>query len=128
MTRMYEFSIGRFTIAADITPSTDLDLSWDDTGETRDGLERGTLEAFDTKVSVSCNGVEIASDWLCESIYSDPAEFFSDHRDRDPMNRNCSVMRAANGQNVSICHYFPGMISAAITQARQWMVGARLAA
>lgn len=128
MTRMYEFTIGRFTIAADIRLSDDFDLSWDDDGETRANLESGLWEAFDTKVSVSCNGVEIASDWLCQSIYANPSEFFSDHRSADPMNRNCSIMRAANGDNVSICHYFPDMVRNAVNEARAWLANSRIAA
>lgn len=128
MTRMYEFTIGRFTIAADIHPSDDLDLSWDDDGEARANLESGLWEAFDTKVSVRFNGVEIASDWLCQSIYADPSEFFSDHRDADPMNRNCSVMRAARGDNVMIGHYFPDMVRNAVNEARAWLASAKLAA
>lgn len=128
MTRMYEFTIGRFTIAADIHPAHDLDLSWDDDGETRANLESGLWEAFDTNVTVSLNGAEIASDWLCGSIYADPSEFFSGHRDADPMNRNCSIMRAARGDNVAIGHYFPDMVREAVRQARAWLANARIAA
>lgn len=128
MTRMYEFTIGRFTIAADIHPADHLDLSWDDTGETAEKLDSGEWEAFDTNVTVSLNGAEIASDWLCGSIYADPAEFFSGHRDADPMNRNCSIMRAANGDNVMIGHYFPDMVRNAVQEARAWLANARIAA
>lgn len=127
-TEMYCFSIGRFEIRADIEPSQDLDLSWDESGETAENLNSGLWEAFDTKVSVLLNGVEIASDWLCQSIYADPREFFSDHRSADPMNRNCSIMRATNGGNAVICHYLPGMVSQAIAEAREWLASARLAA
>jgi hypothetical protein len=35
------------------------------------------------------------------------------------MNRNCSIMRAARGGNVCICHYFPGMVAEAINAARK---------
>lgn len=128
MTRMYEFTIGRFTIAADIHPAHDLDLSWDDDGETRANLESGLWEAFDTKVSVRLNGAEIASDWLCGSIYADPSEFFSGHRDADPLNRNCSIMRARWGDNVTIGHYFPDMVRNAVNEARRWLASAKLAA
>lgn len=134
MTRMYEFTIGRFTIAADIHPAHDLDLSWDDDGETRANLESGLWEAFDTNVTVSLNGAEIASQWLCGSIYADPAEFFTAHRDADPMNRNCTIMRAAwRGEGnpdakVSICHYFPGMVHESVQEARAWLASSKLAA
>lgn len=45
-------------------------------------------------------------------------DFYAGHRDPDPMNRNCTIMRAARGDNVVICHYFPGMVSQAIGEAR----------
>lgn len=125
---MYRFEIGRFAVVATIHPCYDLDLSFDDTGETRANLESGLWEAFDTCVKVELNGVEIASDWLGQSIYANPADFFTGHRDADPMNRNCSLMRAARGSNVAICHYFPGMVSEAIRQARAWIADSRLAA
>jgi hypothetical protein len=62
---------------------------------------------------------EIASDYLGGCAYSDVMEFITSHRDADPMNRNCSIMRAARGGNVCICHYFPGMVAEAINAARK---------
>lgn len=44
------------------------------------------------------------------------------------MNRNCSIMRAANGDNVMIGHYFPDMVREAVRQARAWLASAKLAA
>lgn len=133
MQTMWQFNSGRFTIMAQIEPCDSLDLSWDESGETRDDLESGALEAFNTRVSVWLNGAIIGENWLCESIYSDPAEFFAGHRGADPMNRNCSIMRAAwRGEGnpdakVSICHYFPGMVQEAIADARRWLAGAGIA-
>lgn len=128
MQTMWQFTIGRFTIRAAIEPSCNPDLSWDDDGETRAKLESGEWEAFDTRVTVSLNGAVIGQDTLCESIYADPADFFADHRSADPMNRNCSIMREARGDNVVICHYFPDMVRQAIGEARAWLASARLAA
>jgi hypothetical protein len=125
---MYRFDIGRFSIRAEISPCHDVDLSWDDTGETREKLESGAWEAFDTCVSVRLNGIEIGANYLGQSIYEDPQGFFSEHRDADPMSRNCSVMRAAKGDHVCICHYFPGMVSEAVREARDWLASAKLAA
>ncbi len=128
MQTMWQFTIGRFTIRAAIADCYDLDLSWDDDGEIRDRLESGEYQAFDTRVTVSLNGVVIAEDSLHGSIYSDPCEFFTDHRSADPMNRNCTIMRAARGDNVVICHYFPDMVRTAIAEARTWLASAKLAA
>jgi hypothetical protein len=53
-------------------------------------------------------------------FYAEPEdrEFYTGHRDTDPMNRNCSIMRAARSENVVICHYFPSMVQEAISAAR----------
>lgn len=128
MQTMWQFTIGRFTIRASIADCHDLALNWIDDSETRDKLESGEYEAFDVQVTVSFNGAVIGRNALHGSIYSDPREFFTDHRSADPMNRNCSLMRAAHGDNVSICHYFPDMVSEAIAEARQWMRDAGLKA
>lgn len=128
MQTMWQFTVGRFTIRARITPSDDLDLSWCETGETARNLDSGLWEAFDTRITVEFNGRVIGEDSLHGSIYADPAEFFTDHRCPDPMGRNCSAMRDARGSNVVICHYFPGMVQAAIADARAWLANARLTA
>lgn len=113
MERMWTFKIGRFTLHADITPSDQLDLSWDDTGEVREKLDSGEFYAFDTKVSVWQNGVEIASDWLCQSIYADAADFFTEHYGCKPLGYGS---------------YFPDMVRQAISEARDWLADVRLAA
>ena len=65
--------------------------------------------------------VMIGQDYLGGCSYNSFREFYTSHRDRDPMNRNCSLMRAAKGDNVVICHYFPGMIASAIEDARSFL-------
>lgn len=115
---MYRFETKRFAIVARIVPDTDLDPAWIDDDETREKLNSGEYQAFGTIVDVYCNGAKIGSDSLWGSIYADPREFFSDHRCDDPLNRNCSIMRAKRGANVVICHYFPDMVRQAITAAR----------
>ncbi|WP_316397329.1 hypothetical protein [Bradyrhizobium sp. 33ap4] len=118
-TEMYRFETKHFQIIASIVPDTDLDLSWDEDGETRAKLESGEYEAFGTVVDVFCNSAKVGSDSLWGSIYVNPREFFDGHRDADPLNRNSSIMRDARGQNVCICHYFPDMIRQAIREARE---------
>ena len=119
MERMYTFNVGRFSIYADIEPSSDLDLSWDDSGEVREKLDSGEFYAFDTRVSVWLNGAMIGSDWLCGSIYADPADFFSEHI-------GLAIKSRADGCNYGA--YFPGMVKEAIAEARQWLADAKLAA
>lgn len=61
---------------------------------------------------------EVASDHLGGCSYETFKDFYAGHRDKDPMNRNSSIMRAEKGQNAVICHYFPDMVSTAIQNAR----------
>lgn len=75
--------------------------------------------AFDSEVRVLLDGDEIASDHLGSSVYaaSKESDFWTAHRDSNPMNRNCSIFRAVH-PNTSICHYFPDMVRSAIKDAR----------
>ena len=119
-TEMFRFETANFVVCATIQPDQDVDTSFDETSETNDKLNSGEWQAFGTIVTVSTrDGVELGSSSLWGSIYADPNEFFTSHRDADPLNRNSSIMRAAKGQNTSICHYFPGMVSEAISEARK---------
>ncbi len=92
----------------------------DETGETQAALDSGEFVAFDSTVTVLLDGVEIGRDHLGSSVYArdEVAQFWTDHRGNDAMNRNCSIMRKARGGNVCICHYFPSMVSVAIQEAR----------
>jgi hypothetical protein len=76
---MWEFRTARFTVAWEISPCDDLDLSWDDTGETRANLESGLWCAFDSAVVVYMDGREIGADYLGQSIYENPSEFRLEH-------------------------------------------------
>jgi len=71
-------------------------------------------------VIVQLDGTIIGADLLGGSVYKsgEESDFWTAHRDPDPMNRNCSIMRAKAGKPVAICHYFPEMVRAAIAEAR----------
>lgn len=64
------------------------------------------------------SGAIIGRDVLGGCSYRSFEDFTESHRDPDPMNRNCTIMRAARGSNIVMCHYFPGMVSQAIDEAR----------
>lgn len=89
-TEMWRFETARFAVIWTISPSESCDLSWDETGETRFNLESGLWSAFDSKMSVELDGVEIAADYLGESIYEDPADF----RDHIGINEIASKTKA----------------------------------
>jgi len=114
---LWTFKTRNFTVKWQVTACDDLDLTWCETGETAEKIESGEWVAFDSRVIVYWQGREVGTDYLGQSIYADPQEFITGHRDPDPMNRNCSIMRETRGQ-VCIGHYFPGMVRTAIAEAR----------
>jgi hypothetical protein len=94
-----------------------------DSFEDEEAIEKindGTYYWFDSRIRIKAKsgGAVLATDYLGGSAYSDATEFYTAHRDRDPLNRNCTIMRAAKGENVCICHYFPGMVAEACKEAR----------
>ena len=118
---VWTFKAGRFLVSLDL----ERDYGYQYEGEDEDGeiqraLDNGEYVAFDSVVTVELDGEEIGCNSLCGSVYAreDVASFYTEHRCDDPMNRNCSAMRAERG-NVSICHYFPSMVSEAIAEARE---------
>jgi len=110
---MWRFKTERFTVICTAEDEWDVDLSWDETGETAEKIASGEWTAFCVKVAVLFDGVEISADYLGQCIYADCEDFVTGHRDTDPMNRCCSL----NPRNVG--HYFPDMVSTAIKEARQ---------
>lgn len=117
----WSFSTPRFTVALILERDPNYTYDGDDeNNETQDKLDSGEFVAFDSTVVVDLDGEEIARNSLGGSVYDSDRvrEFFTDHRDPDPMNRNCSLMRAARGDNVCICHYFPDMVREAVREAR----------
>ncbi|WP_420408682.1 hypothetical protein [Hoeflea sp.] len=119
---VWTFNTARFSVSLEIAQECGFQYDGDDeTGETQAALDSGDLVAFDSRVVVRLDGREVAADHLGASVYraDDVAAFWTAHRDKDPMNRNCEAMRAARGQNVLICHYFPDMVRIAISEARE---------
>jgi hypothetical protein len=116
---MFRFETANFVVVATIQPDSDVDTSYDETSETRDNLASGEWQSFGTVVTVTTrDGIELGCASLWGSIYANPRDFFHDHRDANPLNRNCMAMRAAHGGNVSICHYFPDLVREALRDAR----------
>ena len=119
-TEMYCFETANFVVRAVIIPDDDFDAAdFDDNGVTAEHLASGAWQVFGTRVIVGIkNGPKLGESSLWGSVYADPREFFTAHRAADPMNRNCSLMRAAKGERISICHYFPDLVREAINEAR----------
>jgi hypothetical protein len=75
-----EFKTTNFRVVIDAVEEFDLDLSWDEDGSARRGLENGTLIAFCARARVFLRGSEIASDYLGNCIYKS-LEDFADHKE-----------------------------------------------
>lgn len=100
---VWSFETARCRVELAFTPDFDLNLSWDETGETRANLESGLWQAFQSRVTVTIDGVERGVDYLGGSIYERPLDFI-DHRGMN-----------ADGHG----SYFSDMVRGAIAQARK---------
>lgn len=119
METVWTFETANYKIALEIAPE-EMDPA-DQFSEEADieAIRCGRVAWFCARVSVYKNGHRVGCDTLGGCAYYKVSDFYTDHRDSDPLNRNCSIMRKARGDNVSICHYFPSMISEAIADARK---------
>ena len=115
---MWRFSTPNYTVAAEVAPCEDDPADSFEFDDDIQAVRDGSVDWFDVRVRVLARGREIGADYLCCCAYTTADEFFTGHRDPDPLNRNSSVMRAVRGENVAICHYFPSMVSEAIRKAR----------
>lgn len=116
---VWSFETARFrvelqTMPEDLDPADSFEMQ-----EDIDAVHNGDVLWFQARVVVYLDGKTVGIDTLGGCAYNSFEEFYTSHRDRDPMNRNCSIMRAAHGGNVVLCHYFPSMVAEAIADARR---------
>ena len=73
----WTFDTADYQIVFDVTEDDDLDLSWDDSGETAEGLESGKYVAFVARVRVihKPSECELGFDQLHSCIYESPNQF-----------------------------------------------------
>ena len=115
----WRFDTENIQVLFEITDCDDPPYDWMDK-EIADDIISGKYNWFDARIRVITQcGQELGSDYLSGCSYNSVDEFISSHRSRDPMNRNCTIMRKANGDNMSICHYFPSMVYEAVAMARE---------
>lgn len=74
---MWSFETANLRIEWAITPESEPDFSFDETGETAENVKSGLWECFTSRMRVTHRptGVELSSDYLGNSIYEKPAEF-----------------------------------------------------
>jgi hypothetical protein len=117
--RVWEFTTTNTRVVLEVSPCEDDPADHFDFQEDVDAVRNGNVDWFDACVRVFVRGVEMGADYLGCCSYDSAAEFLSGHRDANPLNRNCSIMRASRGDNVVICHYFPDMVRQAVHEARR---------
>lgn len=107
---IYRFKTRNFLLVVDAVEETDPDLSWDETGETREKLERGDYLMFAARVRVieRNTGAELAADYLGNCIYETPAAFM-DHR---------GIKEKARKDGRNYGSYFTDMVRQACKEAR----------
>lgn len=108
------FNTKNFTVVVEALEETELDLSWDDTGEIKVKLDEGQLVAFLARVRVLFHGQEIGVDYLGNCIYKTFGEFM-DHKECGKLNREYEKQ----GSPARCGSYFHDMISEAIREARK---------
>ncbi|MGE3645672.1 MAG: hypothetical protein AB7F96_17650 [Beijerinckiaceae bacterium] len=71
---LWRFDTARFSVVCEALPEDEPDLSWDDDGTIKTGIESGEFDLFCAKVSVLLDGHEICADYLGNCVYR-PGEF-----------------------------------------------------
>jgi hypothetical protein len=107
---LWTFNTARFRVELAAAPDADIDLSWDDTGETRENIESGLWGVYVFRVAVFLDGKLIAQDTLGNSIYENPSDFAREHFGIGPQRRKAGCL---------YCVYFPGMVRDVIAEARK---------
>lgn len=109
-----QFKIGDVCVIVDALPEDYLDLSWDETGETREGLESGRFVAFVARARAFYKGHELASGYLGGCIYESLAQF-QDHRECGAQTRKLR----AEGSTAVCGSYFADMVRSICRDARK---------
>lgn len=112
--RTFETKQFRVVVAAEEEP--DLDLSWDETGETARGIDNGTCVAFCAHAYVvhKLTGIKLADDYLGNCVY-ESFNAFMDHKECGAQNREYEA-RGISGRCGS---YFASMVKTVCSAARE---------
>jgi len=116
-----EFKTKNFTVIVDAIEEYDMDLSWDESGETLQKLQSGEYIGFCARVRVIHNILgEMGCDYLGGCVYS-ALKDFEDHRQCGKENRIRREAQPISQKGVSaMCgSYFADMIKEAIDDARR---------
>lgn len=113
-----EFKTRNFRVVVDAIEEDSLDLSFDDDGSVREGLETGKFIAFVARARVFCRGAEVGTDYLGGCVY-ESLDAFMDHKECGKQNREYE----AKGDAGRCGSYFHDMINEACKEARETVKG-----
>lgn len=120
-----EFKRKNFSVVVKAMEDHDLDLSFDETGETARKIDSGELMGFGVVVEVFANGLDVGSDSLWNCVYTNPRAFM-DHFGARVYNRklqakeNRKAKREGREPHKICCgSYFSDMVREAIADARK---------
>ena len=107
-----EFETEQFKVIVDALPEDDLDLSWDESGETARKLDAGLYIAFvaRARVVLKSTGQELGSDYLGGCIY-ESLDAFEDHRECGRQNRK-TIKQEGRFQIYRKARPYPSCLSA----------------
>lgn len=80
---VWTFKTDHFCVKFEVTPDYDADLSFDETGEVADRINRGLFDCFVARIAVQFEGWTIGEDYLGACIYESPQDFIGDGYFRD---------------------------------------------
>lgn len=96
MEKTWEFKTAEFTLTLSAEQDYELDLSWDETGETLAALESGRFVAFVARVRLEHDSGITADDYLGGCIYESVDAFrLEGGYFRDMVRAVCADMRAS---------------------------------
>lgn len=107
-----EFKTANFTVRVTAEEDYDVDLSFDEDGSVREGINSGKFIVFCVKAAVYYRGSEISTDYLGGCIYKSLEEFM-DHKECGKQNREYALQ----GKTGRCGSYFSDMIHTVIADA-----------
>lgn len=112
---IWKFSTKNFTVCFKAEPEDSLDLSWDEDGSVKEGIESGLYDVFCAHIEIIYRptGAIMGEDYLGQCIYKSPRKFM-DHRECGVENRK----NADNPERERCGSYFTDMISEAVKATR----------
>ncbi len=110
---LWSFETKNLRIDWGVSPDDDVDLSFDETGETAEKIASGEWRAFNSRVRVTHRqtGAVLGADYLGGSIYANPRDF-RDHIGLRTRTSNCGS-------------YFLDMVHSACREAREQLMALR---